>query len=90
MFCSELNIILSCLTLKGQEVLGWCQEDVLSPQPALTRTKSLTRPSLIAGVASVAITDRNGQLTRTNGNGFPYNKCCFECRVAIEDLWIKS
>ena len=34
--------------------------------------------------------DRNGRLTRTNGNGFPYNKCCFECRVAIEDLWIKS
>ena len=44
----------------------------------------------MAGVASVAITDRNGQLTRTNGNGFPYNKCCFECRVAIKDLWIKS
>ena len=49
LYC-ELNIILSCLTLKGQEVLGWCQDDVLSPVPALTRTKSLARPSLMAGV----------------------------------------
>ena len=49
MLYTELNIILSCLTPKGQEVLGWCQDDVLSPLP-LTRTKSLNRPSLMAGV----------------------------------------
>lgn len=47
MLYTELNIILSCLTPKGQEVLGWCQDDVLSPLP-LTRTKSLNRPSLMA------------------------------------------
>ena len=79
----ELNIILSCLTPKGQEVLGWCQDDVLSPLPA-TRDKKSKSPfpyGRVASVASVAITDRNGQLTRTNGNGFPYNKCCFEWRV---------
>ena len=24
------------------------------------------------------VTDRNGHVTRTNGNGFPYNKCSLE------------
>ena len=79
----ELNIILSCLTPKGQEVLGWCQDDVLSPLPAQAHPDKKSKSPFPYGrcVASVAITDRNGQLTRTNGNGFPYNKCCFECRV---------
>lgn len=40
MLYTELNIILSCLTPKGQEVLGWCQDVVLSPPPAHPDKKS--------------------------------------------------
>ena len=35
--------------------------------------------SSIPGGGGSRVTDRNGHVTRTNGNGFPYNKCSFEC-----------
>ena len=40
--------------------------------------KTLNRASLVL-VGGSRVTDRNGHVTRTNGNGFPYNKCSFEC-----------